>query len=80
MFSSDVRVDVWRVLALQAAIRTLKLGLVTARGTQVRVQRALILVSLRTLRAHVVAGSRSALQNLDWEGRILETASCQMTF
>lgn len=44
--TSDVRINIGRVFALQAAIRTLELRLTTARGTQVRVQGALVLVAL----------------------------------
>lgn len=82
MPSSDVRVDIGRVFALQAAIRALELGLVAARGTQMRVQGALVLVALRALGADVVPGLDSVhvAPRLDREGRVHEAAPGQVTF
>lgn len=81
MPAPDVRVNVGRVFALQAAIRALELGLAAARGTQVCVQRALVLVALRASRANVVLGFYfiHTAPHLDREGRVHEAASGQVT-
>lgn len=82
VLASDVRVNVWRVFALQIAIRALELRLATARDAQMRIQRTLVLVALRALWAHIIPGLHSVdiASLLNREGWVHEAASGQMTF
>lgn len=82
MFASNVRINVARVFAFQAAIWTLKFRFAIARRTQVRIQGALVLIALRTFRAYIVSRFQSVhgAPFFDREGRIHEAAPRQVTF
>lgn len=82
MFTSNVRINVARVFALQAAIWTLKFRLAIAHRTEVRVQGALVLIALRAFRTYVIPRLQSVhgAPLFDWEGRIHEAAPGQVAF
>jgi hypothetical protein len=82
MLASNMRVNVGRMFAPQATIRTLKFGFTTTCSTQMRVERTFVLVALRTLRAHVLPGLHlvHAAPHFNRKGWILEAASGQVAF
>lgn len=70
------------MFALQIAIRALELRLAAARDAQMRVQRTLVLVTLRAFWAHIIPGLHSvdAASLLNREGWVHEATSGQMAF
>jgi len=82
VLASNVRVNVGRVFAPQATIRTLKFRFTTARSTQMRVECTFVLVALRTPGTHVFPGLDlvHAATRFNRKGRILEAASGQVAF
>lgn len=82
MFASNMRINVARVFASQAAIRALEFRLTIARRTQMRVQGTLVLVALRALGTYVVPRFQPihVAPFLDREGRIHEASPGQVAF